>query len=308
MKVLLCTVVMPLYNKALEVSSTIQSILNQTVVDFELLIVNDGSTDSSVQVVESFKDNRIILIHQQNAGVSAARNTGIRAAKTDLIVFIDADDLWHTDFLETILALQEDYPSAKWFATGYQIMHPESGSSFSRLRGVEKDFKRGILTDYFGVAVCSDPPVWSSATAVMRNAILSISGFPQGIGSGEDLLTWARLAVRYSLAYESSSHAVFRVSNNHRRADPVNKVGQELLKLQHEFPNVANLSIYLGLWYRMQAVMAMRYDDKLLSLQSAIRAVRYAPFEMRNIYTLILALLPNKLRQLIDRKARELFS
>jgi glycosyltransferase involved in cell wall biosynthesis len=308
MNKLLCSVVMPLYNKAREVPSTILSILNQTVADFELLIVNDGSTDSSVQVVESLKDNRIIFIHQQNAGVSAARNTGIRAAKTDLIVFIDADDLWHTDFLETVLALQEDYPSAKWFATGYQILHPESGSSFSRLRGVEKDFKRGILTDYFGVAVCSDPPVWSSATAVLRDAILSIGGFPQGIGSGEDLLTWARLAVRYPLAYESSSHAVFRASNIHRRADPVNKVGQALLKLQHEFPNVANMRIYLGLWYRMQAVMAMRYDDILLCLQYGTRAVRYAPFEMRNIYILILALLPNKLRQLIEIKARELLS
>jgi glycosyltransferase involved in cell wall biosynthesis len=171
---------MPLYNKEREVSTTIASILNQTFTDFELLVINDGSTDLSVQVVEKFDDPRISINNQENAGVSAARNTGVRLAQSELIVFIDADDLWHSDFLATIIALTNDYPQARWFATGYEIVHPETGRSFSTLKGPAKNFRRGILPNYFGVAVCSDPPVCSSATAVMREAHAGNWGLPGG--------------------------------------------------------------------------------------------------------------------------------
>lgn len=299
-----CSVVMPLYNKEREVSTTISSILSQTFKDFELLVVNDGSTDLSVQVVEKITDIRVRIINQENAGVSAARNTGVRLALSELIVFIDADDLWHPDFLATIVALCEDYPEAKWFATGYEIVHPETGRSLSKLRGPVKDFQRGILSNYFAVAVCSDPPVWSSATAVMRDAMQAIGGFPVGIGSGEDLLTWARLAVRFPLAYEARSLAVFRVSGIHRRADPANTVGHALEQLAEDFPHVPSLRAYLGLWYRMQAVIAMRFGDTALARQRAGQAVRYGPAQLRNLYTLFLAMLPAAWRQALDTLAR----
>jgi glycosyltransferase involved in cell wall biosynthesis len=276
---------MPLYNKEREVSTTIASILNQTFTDFELLVINDGSTDLSVQVVEKFDDPRISINNQENAGVSAARNTGVRLAQSELIVFIDADDLWHSDFLATIIALTNDYPQARWFATGYEIVHPETGRSFSTLKGPAKNFRRGILPNYFGVAVCSDPPVCSSATAVMREALQAIGGFPVGIGSGEDLLTWARLAVHHPLAYEARSLAVFRVSGIHRRADPANKVGHALGQLVENFPHVPSVRAYLGLWYRMQAVIAMRFGEAALGAAACWVAVRYGPWQLRNQYT-----------------------
>ncbi len=306
MTVLACSVVMPLYNKEQEIFTTISSVLNQTFRDFELLVINDGSTDNSVQVVEKFDDFRISIISQKNAGVSAARNTGVRLARSELIVFIDADDLWHPDFLTTIIALRDDFPRAKWFATGYEIVHPEKGSSFSELKGAAKNFRRGILPNYFGVAVCSDPPVWSSASAVMRDAIQAIGGFPVGIGSGEDLLTWARLAVRFPLAYEARSMAVFRVSVIHRCADPANRVGYALEQLVEDFPYVPRLRAYLGLWYRMQAVMAMRFGDTSLARQRAWLGVRYGPWQLRNLYTLLLAILPAACRQALDTRARRL--
>lgn len=299
---------MPLYNKEREILTTVPSVLNQTFTDFELLVINDGSTDLSVQVVEKFDDPRISIISQENAGVSAARNTGVRLAQSELFVFIDADDLWHPDFLATIIALRNDYPQAKWFATGYEILHPEKGQSFSKLRGAAEDFRRGILPNYFDVAVCSDPPVWSSATAVMRDAMQAIGGFPVGIGSGEDLLTWARLAVRFPLAYEARSLAVFRVSGIHRRADPANKVGHALEQLAEDFPHVPSLRAYLGLWYRMQAVIAMRFGDAAQARRRAGLAVRYGPWQLRNSYTLLLALLPPTWRQALDTKARSLIS
>jgi glycosyltransferase involved in cell wall biosynthesis len=306
MKTPACSVIMPLYNKEQEVLTTIPSVLNQTFTDFELLVINDGSTDLSVQVVEKFDDPRISIVSQENAGVSAARNTGVRLAQSELIVFIDADDLWHPDFLATIIALRNDYPQARWFATGYEIVHPEKGRSLSTLKGPAKKFRRGILSNYFGVGACSDPPVWSSATAVMRDAIQAIGGFPVGIGSGEDLLTWARLAVRFPLAYEARSLAVFRVSGIHRRADPANKVGHALEQLVENFPHVPSVRAYLGLWYRMQAVIAMRFGDAALARQWAGLAVRFGPCQIRNFYVLCLAALPGKARALVDHSIRKL--
>ena len=301
-----CSVIMPLYNKEEEVASCISSVLAQTFKDFELIVVNDGSSDLSVQVVESFKDSRISLINQHNLGVSAARNTGVQHAQSELLVFIDADDLWHQDFLSTIIALRDDFPQAKWFATGYEIKHSEIGWSFSKLRGLSKGFYRGILPDYFAVAICSDPPVNSSAMGVMRDALSMIGGFPVNIGSGEDLLTWARLAVRYPLAYEVRSCSVFRVSTNHRRADPENKVGQALKQLVDDYPAEHDLRAYLGLWYRMQAVMALRFGDASLARKCALQAVRYGPKQLRNAYMLLLALMPAQWRKTLDRQARNL--
>lgn len=86
------SVIIPLYNKEKSIARTIESILKQTLQDFELVIVDDGSTDNSVDIVRGFNDDRIVLVQQKNAGPGAARNTGVRNAKADWIVFLDADD------------------------------------------------------------------------------------------------------------------------------------------------------------------------------------------------------------------------
>lgn len=301
------SIVMPLYNKAEQVLSTIASVVAQTVSDWELVVVDDGSTDQGPDLVRALNDERIRLVTQANAGVSAARNKGIEHARADLIAFLDADDLWLPEFLASVLALQADFPEARWFATGYEIC-PAHGTAFaSRLRGMTSNFKRGMLPSYFCVASVSDPPVWTSATAVNRDAIQGVGGFPVGIGSGEDLLTWARLAVRYPLAYDAKAQAVFVVSGIERRPDALDRVGSALALVMQEHPGTSGLSDYLGLWYRMQAVMAMRFNDAALARQRAWLAVRYGPSHLRNAYTLLLAWLPAPLRTALDSRARKLF-
>ena len=106
------SVVIPLYNKERYIARAIQSALGQTYGDFELIVVDDGSTDGSVDIVSQFADTRLRLINQANAGVGAARNRGIKDAKYELITFLDADDEWMPDFLETVLELREEFPEA----------------------------------------------------------------------------------------------------------------------------------------------------------------------------------------------------
>ncbi|MHC4292471.1 MAG: glycosyltransferase family 2 protein [Planctomycetota bacterium] len=97
------TIIIPLYNKERQIERAIRSVQQQTFGDWHLIVVNDGSTDSGPQVVNSIQDCRIKLIHQDNTGPGAARNVGIRLAKTPYISFLDADDEWHPEFLETTL-------------------------------------------------------------------------------------------------------------------------------------------------------------------------------------------------------------
>lgn len=103
---------MPLYNKARWVGRSIESILGQSCGAFELLVVDDGSTDDSVDVVRSFRDERIRVIRQENAGVSAARNSGIANAKGEYVAFLDADDSWEPYHLEVLLEGFRCYPDA----------------------------------------------------------------------------------------------------------------------------------------------------------------------------------------------------
>lgn len=300
------SVVMPLYNKATQVLATVASVIVQTISNWELVVVDDGSTDGGAALVRALSDPRIRVVSQVNAGVSAARNHGIKLAQADLVAFLDADDLWLPEFLSTILALQADYPAACWFATGYEI-RPPLGSAFeSRLGGPAKNFVRGMLPDYFGVAIFSDPPVWTSATSVQRNAIQAIGGFPVGIGSGEDLLTWARLAARFPLAYEARPLAVFVTSGIERKPDPTDRVGVALAQLVSVHPRMKSMRNYLGLWYRMQAVMAMRFNYGALARRKAFLAVRYGPTQIRNLYTLVLTILPTGWRHCLDYTLRRL--
>lgn len=97
------SVIIPLYNKAHTIVNTLNTVLNQTYQNFEIIIVNDGSTDNGIEVIkQNFNDSRIRIINQSNAGVSAARNRGIQESHGTWISFLDADDEWMPDYLETV--------------------------------------------------------------------------------------------------------------------------------------------------------------------------------------------------------------
>lgn len=294
------SIIMPLYNKATEVLGSVASVRAQTVTDWELIVVDDGSSDGGADLVHGLADQRIKIIKQSNQGVSLARNRGLLEAESPWIAFLDADDEWRSDYLATILSLARDYPQAPWLATGYEIRHPREGVFNARLRGITKGFRRGILRNYFTVATKSDPPVWSSAVVVRRKILLEIGGFPAGIASGEDLLTWARLAVRYPLAYDVRPMAVFNVSGNDRRADPNQKVTAALKELLRTYPSIPGLRNYLGLWNRIQAVMALRYGEIMLARREAWQAILNAPWQWRSSYTLVLALFPHTISMRLD--------
>jgi len=113
------SIVIPLYNKANHIKNTLQSVLDQTFTSFEIIIINDGSTDNSLGVVKAFINERILVFSIENKGVSYARNFGVAKATTELIVFLDADDTWKPHHLEDLKELHEEFPNCGMYAKAY---------------------------------------------------------------------------------------------------------------------------------------------------------------------------------------------
>lgn len=199
------TVVIPLYNKEQCIKRTLRSVLSQTFQDFEVIVVDDGSTDRGPEYVNAIGDSRIRLFQQTNAGVSSARNRGIKEAKADYITFLDADDEWSSDLLQTIMHLINSFPSAGLFATSYTLI---AGNIVRKTRLPRlPDSWEGLLSNYFEIACGGDPPICSSAVCVPLKIFLKSGGFQEGVFSGEDLLLWATIALNHSVAYSNKSCA-----------------------------------------------------------------------------------------------------
>ena len=114
------SVIIPLYNKEKCIRKTIDSILNQKgFSDFEIVVVDDGSTDESCRIVETISDNRVVLYHKKNGGVSSARNYGALLAKGNWITFLDADDLFYPDALSIFQNLISRYPDDELFVANF---------------------------------------------------------------------------------------------------------------------------------------------------------------------------------------------
>ena len=283
---LMITVVIPLYNKATSIANALDSVLAQTYQDFEVVVVDDGSTDGGAAVVEQYADPRIRLIRQENAGVSAARNKGISEARGEYVAFLDADDEWMPEFLSEIVALQQEFPECRAQATSYvQCQNGEKHGII--LNKLPFSGERGVLTNYFEVATHSNPPIWTGAVCIERALLNEIGGFPLGIKSGEDLLTWARIAVHTQWAYSLNAYAIFNMEGYDKNERPkripadVDVVGYELKQLWKTHPNVKGLKHYIAHWHKMRSSIYLRLGMRKKSIREALIGLRYAPLNWK---------------------------
>lgn len=300
------SVVIPLYNKAATIGRAIHSVLSQTHLPDEVIVVNDGSTDDSVSHIPAHPAIRIV--NQDNQGVSAARNRGITEAQSDYIAFLDADDEWKSTFLEKMLRLSEIYPDCTIFASSYE-QHDASGTVRpARINGLTFLGHEGHLSNYFDVATQSDPPICSICLMAKKNSLLAIGGFPLGIAQGEDLLTWARLAVNNRIAYCNESLAVFHNEQSHSTETPKrippseDLVGIELEKLFHANPTCPGLKSYVAHWHKMRASIYLRLPNQAKACRHEVR-LSLAWHHNKKLYAYyLLSLLPFQMRLPIIQK------
>lgn len=217
------SVIIPLYNKAPYIRKALESVLAQTYTDYEVIVVDDGSTDESASIVETMLcevirlqgykatrqedgkaedalPNRLIaqlpyrLLKQKNAGVSAARNYGFSVSIGDYIAFLDADDWWEPTYLEKMAQLIEDYLEAGLYACNYVYYKP--GKTHVAL-----NIPTGYINYPKAYFESGAMPVWTGATMMPREVFEDMGGFPVGIKLGEDFLLWAKTAMHYPVAF-----------------------------------------------------------------------------------------------------------
>ena len=215
------SVVIPLYNKEHYIEATIQSVLNQTCQDFEVLVVDDGSKDNSLALARKFESDRVRIIPQENQGVSVARNTGIRNARGEFICFLDADDEWRPDYLATIDELTVQYPESAIFVTAYAVNMGNGKINYS----TRLEPETGCLPSYWLTLAKGYDFVWTSATTMRRDTLMEAGLFKPGEKIGQDLDMWARVArinprvaysnhicVNYNRAAEANARTRVRVA------------------------------------------------------------------------------------------------
>lgn len=196
---MLCSIVIPLYNKANFIAEALQSVFNQTYQNFEVIIVDDGSEDDGVTRVQAVKDDRITLIQQANGGVSSARNRGIEVAQGDVVCFLDAADWYLPQYLETIVAMAKNYPKINFFATHYKMINSTGSTEKSWEIGDTKNIE--VIDDLF-FRWQFFHLIHIDSIAVRRVFLMQFQPcFPVGEQMGEDQDLFFRLAEKSPLVY-----------------------------------------------------------------------------------------------------------
>lgn len=236
MKPLKYSVVIPLYNKEHYIENTLKSVLNQTFGDYEVIVVDDGSTDGSLAAARRVQSDRIRIIEQVNAGVSVARNTGIENARGEFICFLDADDDWRPEYLETIDMLTNAYPDSGFYVTAYAV---DMGNGKINL-STRLEPEVGCLPSYWLTMAKGYDFAWTSATTIRRQLLLDAGCFRPGEKIGQDLDTWVRVArINPEVAYSAKICVNYNRSTeaNARTRVRVAWAGAYLRDLEEELVN-----------------------------------------------------------------------
>lgn len=206
------SVVIPLYNKAPYIKSAIESVLAQTFTDFEVIVVDDGSTDGGAELVASIIDTRVRLVRQANAGVSAARNHGIALGGGEWVAFLDGDDWHHPRYLATLLEAQKMCPEADTVACGFMPVEPDATLEPVHWPALMDTPCIELITD-LPLRWMKGPSLFTSAVAVRATRLAQMQPcFPPGESCGEDLDLWFRLGENSIIALVHAPLVAYRVA------------------------------------------------------------------------------------------------
>lgn len=281
------SVVMPVYHVEAFVAAAIQSVLDQSFRDFELLLIDDGGTDRSVEICRSFDDPRIRIISQKNRGLAGARNTGIRYAAADIIAFLDSDDLWHREKLERHVRHLRDNPGVGVSYSGARLID-EAGAAI----GIEQTPK---LSGIRPQDVFLRNPVSNGSTPVIRRAVFDAIAeashrpgeqvwFDEALRQSEDIDCWLRIALTTGWRFEGIAGALtdYRVNEGGLSANVLKQYESWTYvrdKVRRIAPDFAErwAGLAEGFQLRYLARRAVRMRDRGLALELAVRACLKAP-------------------------------
>lgn len=240
------SVVIPLYNKELSIQKTLNSVLSQTYTNYEIIVVDDGSTDESALQVLKIVDKRIKLIQKENGGVSCARNKGILAAKGEYVAFLDGDDLWHPTYLETLHQLIQDYPNnAIYGIECVKIVNEEIPS----LENDATNYYRGIADwDY------SKMFFTGSSTCAPREKLIELGLFDTRMKYGEDMDMWFRLMLNGGGVSYAKPLAYYRQDAENRAMNKVIPLEVHIPYFMDKYEEYRNLNCSFRCFFDQEMV------------------------------------------------------
>ena len=218
------SVIIPVFNKATTIQKTIESVLAQTFTDFELLLVNDASTDNSLAIIEQFRDSRIQLINQEHKGVSYTRNTGIKASKSPFVAFLDADDIWQQNHLENMIQLSKNHFECAVFSSGYSVIYPNKIRNFN--------FKTAPKSpmDFFENSL--DFSLLHPSIIMIKKTVFDTVGYyDTSYPGGEDTELWIRMMLKYKLCFSNE----ITVTINKKLAQQASRILSNYHKIDYIF-------------------------------------------------------------------------
>lgn len=201
----LISVIIPVFNGEKTIKETIQSVLGQTFSDFEIVVIDDGSTDATLSVLASIHDPRLKIFSYPNSGVAVSRNRGFSHASGEFIAFLDADDLWVPDKLEAQFKALQANPQA---AVAYSWVNyiTQSGEFFRS--GNYVNANGNVYPQMLVQSLLEN----GSNPLIHRNALTEVGGFDQELCPAEDWDMWLRLAVRYHFVVVPAPQILYRMS------------------------------------------------------------------------------------------------
>jgi glycosyltransferase involved in cell wall biosynthesis len=178
------SIIIPYFNKAEYIQRCIDSVLNQSYTEYEIIIINDGSTDEGLNFLSNVNSDKIRLITQENKGVSEARNTGIKNAKKQFIAFLDADDCWHNNYLESMKYIIDNEKNVKIIGSNYSRESDFLTNNYNKINYFKFD-------DYFKIAIKNT--FFTSSSTIIESSFFEVNnGFNSMLKSGEDSDVWFR--------------------------------------------------------------------------------------------------------------------
>lgn len=208
----LVSIIVPIYNGASTIRETLDSVLQQSIKAFELIVIDDGSTDNTLEVVAGFEDPRLSVFSYPNAGVAATRNRGVTHASAEYISFIDADDLWTPDKLARQLDVLESSPNAA-IAYSWTDYIDQTG------RFIAHDQQVTFSGNVYGELLRRDFLESASNVTIRRQAFLDVGGFDSSLSGAADWDFFLRLAKRYDFVVVPYIGVLYRISDSSMSAN-----------------------------------------------------------------------------------------
>ncbi len=294
------SVIIPTYNRAHLIGRAINSVLNQTHQGFELIVVDDGSTDNTEDVTKEFqqKDERVIYLrHKQNKGGSAARNTGIKASKGKYIAFLDSDDEWLPEKLEKQINMFNIVPdNIGLIYCGYYKILEKNGEILKEIIPIYKGdayikmLKRCILG--------------SPTPLVRKNCFERVGLFDENLPSCQDWDMWIRVAKYYNFDFIKESLAKYYIHGNQISANLNNKIlSRKIILEKYQEDLLKNFQIIsfhynnLGLLYSLSGKLSE-------ARKNFIYSIKYNPSKRSSYFHLLLSFLSPILHKKIILKRR----